>query len=135
MTLRAPRIRRGSILDPTPLEKAISYALLILWAFVCLFPLYWLFVTSFKLPIQVDAGPFYVPFVDFQPSLHAEICQLAGLSLEPATIPRSGQPADAGPRDPSFRDRVLVAYEYRCAFCGYDGWLDGMAVALERVDA
>ena len=42
-----------------------------LWAFVVLFPLYWLAVTSFKLPIQVDSGPFYFPFVDFQPSLHA----------------------------------------------------------------
>ena len=28
-------------------------------------------VTSFKLPIQVDKGPFYIPFVDFQPTLDA----------------------------------------------------------------
>jgi multiple sugar transport system permease protein len=71
MTTRVRRVRRRSILDPGPLEKLVSYLLLFAWAFVCLFPLYWLFVTSFKLPIQVDAGPFYVPFVDFQPSLHA----------------------------------------------------------------
>jgi multiple sugar transport system permease protein len=38
---------------------------------VVLFPLYWLFVTSFKLPIDVNTGPFYIPFVDFEPSLHA----------------------------------------------------------------
>ena len=38
---------------------------------VLMFPLYWMVVTSFKLPIQVDSGPFYIPFVDFQPSLHA----------------------------------------------------------------
>jgi multiple sugar transport system permease protein len=63
--------RRRSISEPSPLEKLISYLLLFAWAFVCLFPLYWLFVTSFKLPIQVDAGPKYLPFVDFQPSLHA----------------------------------------------------------------
>jgi multiple sugar transport system permease protein len=36
-----------------------------------LFPLYWLAITSFKLPVQVDKGPFYLPFVDFQPSLDA----------------------------------------------------------------
>ncbi|HEV8372739.1 MAG TPA: carbohydrate ABC transporter permease, partial [Actinomycetota bacterium] len=36
-----------------------------------LFPLYWLAITSFKLPIQVNAGPVYLPFVDFQPSLDA----------------------------------------------------------------
>jgi multiple sugar transport system permease protein len=38
---------------------------------VVLFPLYWLVVTSLKLPIQVNEGPVYIPFVDFQPSLHA----------------------------------------------------------------
>ena len=41
------------------------------WAFVVLFPIYWLFVTSFKTPYDVDKGPFYVPFVDFQPTLDA----------------------------------------------------------------
>jgi multiple sugar transport system permease protein len=49
----------------------VSYLLLGLWTLVVLFPLYWLLVTSFKLPIDVNMGPFYVPFVDFQPSLHA----------------------------------------------------------------
>lgn len=49
----------------------ISYLFLGTWAFVVLFPLYWLFVTSFKLPIDVNGGPFYIPFVDFKPSLHA----------------------------------------------------------------
>jgi putative restriction endonuclease len=24
-----------------------------------------------------------------------------------------------------------MAYEYCCAFCGYDGWLDGMAIGLD----
>ena len=38
---------------------------------VVLFPLYWIVVTSVKLPVQVSAGPFYLPFVDFEPSLHA----------------------------------------------------------------
>jgi multiple sugar transport system permease protein len=41
------------------------------WAFVVLFPLYWLAVTSLKLPVQVDRGPFYIPFVDFYPTLDA----------------------------------------------------------------
>ena len=43
--------------------------LLVIWAVVVLFPLYWLVVTSFKVPIQVDSGPVYVPFIDFQPTL------------------------------------------------------------------
>src|SRR2546430_16085114 len=46
-----------------------SYVLLFAWAFVVLFPLYWLAVTSLKTPLDVNAGPFYVPFRDFQPNL------------------------------------------------------------------
>src|SRR5213594_3797672 len=63
--------RPRSVLDPAPLTKIISYLLLGVWTFVVLFPLYWLFVTSFKLPIQVESGPFYIPFVDYQPTLDA----------------------------------------------------------------
>jgi multiple sugar transport system permease protein len=46
-----------------------TYALLGFWTLVVLFPLYWLFVTSFKTPADVNNGPLYIPFVDFQPSL------------------------------------------------------------------
>ena len=41
------------------------------WSFVVLFPIYWLFVTSFKNSQDVDRGPFYIPFVDFKPNLDA----------------------------------------------------------------
>lgn len=51
--------------------KLASYAILLVWTFIVLFPLYWLLVTSFKLPIDVSQGPKYIPTVDFQPSLHA----------------------------------------------------------------
>jgi multiple sugar transport system permease protein len=71
MTAVGRGFRRRSAVDPGPGMKLFSYLVLIFWSFVCLFPLYWLFITSFKLPIQVDAGPKYLPFVDFQPSLHA----------------------------------------------------------------
>jgi multiple sugar transport system permease protein len=50
---------------------ALSYGLLGFWTFVVLFPLYWLAVTSLKRPIDVFNGPFYVPFVDFRPTLDA----------------------------------------------------------------
>jgi multiple sugar transport system permease protein len=56
---------------PSPFGALVSYLLLIGWALIVLFPLYWLVVTSLKLPFQVNEGPFYLPFVDFQPSLHA----------------------------------------------------------------
>lgn len=55
----------------SPLGAFLTYLVLGLWAFVCLFPLYWILITSFKLPLHVNDGPVYVPFVDFTPSLHA----------------------------------------------------------------
>jgi multiple sugar transport system permease protein len=54
-----------------PATKFLTYAALLAWTFIVLFPLYWLAITSLKLPIQVDDGPDYLPFVDFEPSLHA----------------------------------------------------------------
>ena len=63
--------KRHSPLYPSPLGMAVSYLLLSIWAAVVLIPLYWLLITAFKLPIDVNSGPFYIPFVDFQPSMHA----------------------------------------------------------------
>ncbi len=56
---------------PSPLGMVLSYIVLGIWSFVVLFPLYWLLITSFKLPIHVNDGPVYLPFIDFKPSLHA----------------------------------------------------------------
>ncbi|MDR6406901.1 carbohydrate ABC transporter permease [Paraburkholderia terricola] len=59
-------------LDEIPIgTRVIAYGLLGLWTLVVLFPLYWMAITSFKLPIDVSNGPAYVPFVDFKPSLDA----------------------------------------------------------------
>jgi multiple sugar transport system permease protein len=62
-------LRRRSPVDLTPPAKLGAYVALIGWTVVVLFPLYWLAVTSLKLPIQVNSGPAFVPFVDFQPTL------------------------------------------------------------------
>lgn len=51
--------------------KIITYAVLIFWAIIILFPIYWLFITAFKLPADVNGGPTYIPWVDFEPGLHA----------------------------------------------------------------
>lgn len=64
-------IRARSIHRPSPLQAMVSYTLMGVWAFVALFPIYWLLVTSVKLPVQVNDGPDYLPFIDFQPSGHA----------------------------------------------------------------
>ncbi len=65
------RSKTYSPFKPAPLASFLSYMVLGFWSMVVLFPIYWLAVTSLKLPIQVDSGPVYIPFVDFQPSLHA----------------------------------------------------------------
>jgi len=64
---RRGRIARGL----SPWAAALAYLLLGSWTAVVVFPLYWILITSFKLPVQVYAGPVYLPFVDFWPSLHA----------------------------------------------------------------
>ncbi|MBX6322079.1 MAG: carbohydrate ABC transporter permease [Rhodospirillaceae bacterium] len=57
--------------EPGPAGRAVSYLLLGGWALVVLFPLYWLAITSLKQPIDVNDGPFYLPFIDFRPTLDA----------------------------------------------------------------
>lgn len=60
-----------SPLRPSALQVVLTYVALVVAAIFVLFPLYWVVVTSVKLPIDVFNGPFYLPFVDFKPSLHA----------------------------------------------------------------
>jgi len=78
MSVEAERIpRRGGLFEPrrvgemAPATKVIVYGLLGFWSVIVLFPLYWVAITSLKLPIQVNDGPDYLPFIDFAPSLHA----------------------------------------------------------------
>lgn len=65
------------LLEPTridalsPLGKLAVYSLLVFWTLFVLFPLYWVVITSLKLPIDVNSGPYFIPFVDFEPNLHA----------------------------------------------------------------
>ncbi len=50
------------------LGRLATYAVLLFWAAVCLFPIYWTFTTSLKDQAGVLQGPTYVPFLDFEPS-------------------------------------------------------------------
>lgn len=60
-----------SINRMAPGTAAAVYVLLAVWTLVVLFPIYWVLITSFKLPLDVASGPFFLPWVDFTPSLHA----------------------------------------------------------------
>jgi multiple sugar transport system permease protein len=63
--------RSKSINTPSPAGAVFSYLVLGVWSLLIIFPLYWLIITSFKNSGQVAEGPFYIPFVDFKPSLEA----------------------------------------------------------------
>lgn len=73
--------------------------------------------------------------INFEPSLHAEICAVAGVHVEFADLMALAQQVDgAWPalgREATDRQRVLVAYACRCAFCGFEGWLGSSVVGLE----
>lgn len=46
--------------------RVLIYAALILWAIICLFPIYWTVTTSFKIAPDVMKGHL-IPWVDFEP--------------------------------------------------------------------
>ncbi|MEU9974148.1 phosphorothioated DNA-binding restriction endonuclease [Streptomyces sp. NPDC051014] len=66
----------------------------------------------------------------FPPSLHQDLCEAVGLELEPAETEALTAPEQRR-RDRRMRETVLTAYEYQCAFCGYDGMLGAVPVGLE----
>jgi multiple sugar transport system permease protein len=49
-------------------QKVLVYSIVIFWSFICLFPFYWLFTTSFKQPLHVSRGPRYAPYLDYTPT-------------------------------------------------------------------
>ena len=59
----------------------------------------------------------------FPESLHQDILDAVGLTVGTVVGPRK--------RDPAFRQRVLKAYEYRCAICGLDVLLGSVSIALD----
>ena len=60
----------------------------------------------------------------FPASLHQDILDAVGLAFE-------GRRTTRRPRDRAFRERVLRAYEYRCAVCGFDVRIDNRTIGVE----
>ncbi len=100
------------------------------------------FAPAFEAALRADPG--LVALVGralleehFAPSLHEDLCALVGLDLEAAELDEVAVRLAAVTelasrrRDPEFRRQVLVAYEFRCAMCGYDGRLGADAVGLD----
>ena len=70
-------------------SRIFVYGALILWAFICLFPIYWTLTTSFKVAIDVTQGHL-IPWVDFQPNWRG----WQSIGLSPDTIGNISSPRD-----------------------------------------
>lgn len=77
-TSRVDRPAHGASFIAT---RVMIYGVLIFWAFVCLFPIYWTLTTSFKTAPDVMQGHL-IPLVDFTPDWKG----LRSLGLSPDTI-------------------------------------------------
>ena len=65
----------------------------------------------------------------FPESIRDDVLAVAGLPTDLAEISPSGEQGRR--RDPSFREKVLLAYQYRCGVCGHDLRLGQQTVGLE----
>jgi multiple sugar transport system permease protein len=61
----------------SPVANLVAWAILSFWSLFVLFPIYWVVITAFKDAWTVNNGPFFIPFVDFQPTLKGWIAQFA----------------------------------------------------------
>lgn len=55
----------------SPAANTVAYGALIFWSAFVIFPIYWVIITAFKDAAAVNQGPYFIPFVDFQPNLDA----------------------------------------------------------------
>lgn len=65
----------------------------------------------------------------FPESIRADVLAAVGL---PEDLSATGSPQEQGRRrDPAFREKVLLAYQYRCGVCGHDLRLGRQTIGLE----
>ncbi|MCD0448681.1 HNH endonuclease [Actinocorallia sp. API 0066] len=72
---------------------------------------------------------------NFEGGLHADVCAAANLMPELAQTAAvaafdKGDLPTAN-RDPILRQKILLAYDCRCAFCGFEGWIGTTVIGLE----
>jgi putative restriction endonuclease len=66
----------------------------------------------------------------FPETLRRDVLDAVGLTLD-ETETSAMDTQTRRRRDPAFREKVLLAYEYRCCVCGYDLRMGGQSVGLE----
>jgi putative restriction endonuclease len=65
----------------------------------------------------------------FPESIRNDVLAAAGFPSELSAAAPAG--AAARRRDPAFREKVLLAYQYRCGVCGHDLRLGSQTIGLE----
>ncbi len=48
-------------------SRVVTYLLLLIWLVIALFPIYWMITLSFKNLRLITTGPYFIPWVDFDP--------------------------------------------------------------------
>lgn len=88
--------------------------------------------TLINKPGLIGAVAHHILTDNFPDTLHEDIMQAVGLDLGTEIgIAKPGKRIRKGSRDPKFRERILMAYEYRCAVCGFDVRIGNTPIALE----
>jgi multiple sugar transport system permease protein len=70
-------------------SRGLIYGALLLWTFICLFPIYWTVTTSFKSAVDVTQGHL-IPWVDFLPDWKG----WRSIGLSPDTLFQASNPRD-----------------------------------------
>ena len=73
---------KRSSLGLGPVARRFVFAGILFWAFLTLFPIYWVIITAFKTPVSVSGSVTLLPFIDFTPSLQAWQDIIAGVRGE-----------------------------------------------------
>ena len=66
-SVAVPREAARSVVARRTVGRVLTYAALVLWSIVCLFPLYWVVTTSIKNPVAIYEGPKYLPWIEWDP--------------------------------------------------------------------
>lgn len=82
-------------------------------------------------PILVSEVARQLLEANFPESYFGPICQTVGLELLPTASTASAQLPQPRRRAGEFRESVLLAYNYACAMCGFDGRLGRDPVGLQ----
>lgn len=80
------------------------------------------FVEAIRDPSQRERIVSFLLESEFPASTHEDVLSRVGIRLTEVGTPG---------RDPEFREMVLLAYEYKCAFCDFGAYLRGRPVSID----